>query len=80
MEYSRSIGTLMSTGHNISRDDDLKEVDQTTYRSMIGKLRYVVHRRPDIALAVGMVEKLSADPKQNHTMEIKRIMKYLKGT
>ena len=38
MEDSRLVGTPMSTGHNISKNDDSKEVDQTTYKSMIGKL------------------------------------------
>ena len=47
---------------------------------MIGKLQYVVHRRPDIALAVGIVARFSAKPKENHMITIKRIMRYLKGT
>ena len=38
MEYSRPVGTPMSTGHKLSKDDDSKAVDHTTYRSMIGKL------------------------------------------
>ena len=38
MEDSKAVGTPMTTGHKISRNDDSKEVDQTTYRSMIGKL------------------------------------------
>ena len=38
MEDSRLVGTPMSTRHNLSKDDDLKEADHTTYRSMIGKL------------------------------------------
>ena len=46
---------------------------------MIGKLQYVVHTRLDIALAVDMVEIFSANPKKNHMMEIKRIIRYLKG-
>ena len=33
MEDSKPVGTPMTTGHKLS-----KEVDQTTYRSMIGKL------------------------------------------
>ena len=49
---SRLVGTPMSSGHKLSKNDDSKEVDQTTYRSMIGKLIYVVHTRLDIALAV----------------------------
>ena len=80
MEDSSPVGTPMSIGHKISKDDDSKAVDQTTYRSMIGKLHHVVHTRSDIALVVGMVARFSANPKENHMMAIKRIMRYLKGT
>ena len=47
---------------------------------MIGKLQYVVHTRLDIALAARIVAIFSAKPKENHMMEIKRILRYLKGT
>ena len=46
---------------------------------MIGKLQYVVHNRPDIALSVGIVARFSTNPKENHLMAVKRIMRYLKG-
>ena len=38
MEDSRPVGTPMSAKHKLSKNDDSKEVDQTTYISMIGKL------------------------------------------
>ena len=38
MEESRPVRTPMSTGHNLSKDDDSKAIDHTKYRSMIGKL------------------------------------------
>ena len=38
MEDSKPFGTPMCTRLKLTRDDDLKEVDQTLYRSMIGKL------------------------------------------
>ena len=47
---------------------------------MIEKLQYVVHRRPDIALAVGIVARFSTNPRENNLMAVKRIMRYLKGT
>ena len=47
---------------------------------MIDKLEYVVHRRPDITLYVGIFTILSANPIENHLMVVKRIMRYLKGT
>ena len=80
MEDSKPIGTLMCIGLKLTKDDDSKEVDQTLYRSMIGKLHYVVHTRPDIALAVGIVARFLVKPKENHMMAIKRILRYLKGT
>ena len=49
-------------------------------KSMIGKLQYVVHSRPNIALAVGIVARFFANPRENHIMVVKRIMRYLKGT
>ena len=36
MEDSRLVGTPMSTRHKLSKNDDSKEVDQITYRLMIG--------------------------------------------
>ena len=80
MEDSKPVRTLMCTGLKLTKDYDSKEVDQTLYRSMIGKLQYVVHTRPDIALAVGIVARFLAKPRENHMMAIKRILRYLKGT
>ena len=70
-EYSRPIGTLMSIGHNISKNYNHKKVDQTTYKSMIGKLQYLVHTKPNIALVVDMVAIFLAYFKENHMMAIK---------
>ena len=47
---------------------------------MIGKLQYVVHSRPDIALVVGIVARFSTNSRENHLMVVKRILRYLKGT
>ena len=46
---------------------------------MIGKLHYVVHTTPDIALVVGIVARFLAKPRENHMMAVKRILRYLKG-
>ena len=50
------------------------------YSSMIGKLQYVVHSKPDIALAIGIVAIFSTTPRENHVIAVKRIMRCLKGT
>ena len=80
MEDLRPVGTPMSTRRKLSKDDDFKAIDQKLYKSMIGKLQYVVHTRLDISLVVGMVARFSANPKENHMMAIRRIMRYTKGT
>ena len=80
LEDSNPVSTPMVIGHKLSKNDDSTKVNQTFYRFMIGKLQYVVHSEPDIALYVGIVARFSTNPKENHLMDVKRIMRYLKGT
>ena len=63
MEDSKPINTPMVTRHKLSKNDESCEVNQTLYKSMIGKLQCVVHSRPDIALAIGIVARYSTNPK-----------------
>ena len=53
----------MSTRGKLSKNDDSKDLNQTTYRSMIGKIQYVVHTRSYIAFADGIVARFPANPK-----------------
>ena len=64
----------------MSKDDELKEVDQRLYRSMIGSLFYVIASRPDVMQAVGKVARFQATPKEAHVLAVKSIFIYLKGT
>ena len=80
LEDSKPVSTPMVTGHKLSKNDDSTKVNQTLYRSMIGKLQYVVLSRPDIALSIGIVVRFFSNPSENHLMAVKRIMRYLKGT
>ena len=47
---------------------------------MIDKFQYVVHSKPEIALSIGIVARFLTNPKENHMMGGKGIMRYLKGT
>ena len=80
LEDSKSVSTPMVIGYKLSKNNDSTEVNQTLYRSMIGKLQYVVHSRPNIALSIRIVSRFSINPRKNHLMVVKRIMRYLKGT
>jgi hypothetical protein len=78
MEDSKLVGTPMVTGCKLSKDDDSPDVDQSSYRSMIGSLLYIKTSRPDIMHAVGMVGRYHSTPKQSHFLAVKRIFRYLK--
>ena len=80
LEDSKSVSTPMVTRYKLSKNDESTEVNQTLYRSMIGKLQYVVHSRSDIALSIGTVARFSTNQRENHLMIVKIIMRYLKGT
>jgi hypothetical protein len=80
MEDSSIVSTPMVVGCKLSKDDISPDVDQKTYRSMIGSLMYITTSRPNIMQAVGMVGHFQFAPKQSHLVAVKRIFKYLKGT
>jgi hypothetical protein len=80
MEDSKPVGTPMVTGCKLSKCDDSPDVDQISYRSMIGSLMYIKTYRPDIMHDVGMVGRYQYAPKQSHLQAIKRIFRYFKET
>jgi hypothetical protein len=80
MEDSTPMSTPMVTGCKLIKDDDSLDVDQSSYRYMIGNLLYITTSHPDIMHAVGMVGRYQAALKQSHLLAIKRIFRYLKGT
>jgi hypothetical protein len=80
MEDFKPVGTPMVTGYKLRKDDDSPDVDQSSYRSMIGILLYITASCPDIMRAVGMVGRYQSAPKQSHFLAVKRIFMYLKET
>jgi hypothetical protein len=73
MEDSKPVGTPMVTGCKLSKDDDSPDVDQSSYRSMIGSLLYITTYRLDIMHAIGMVGRYQGAPKHSHLQAVKRI-------
>ncbi|CAM8923401.1 unnamed protein product [Rhodiola kirilowii] len=47
---------------------------------MTGSLLYLTASRPHIALVVGVCARYQANPKESHLMNVKRIIKYVRGT
>jgi hypothetical protein len=63
MEYSSPVNTPMVVGFKLSKDDISPNVDQRTYRSMIGSILYITTSRPNIMQVVGMVCRYQASLK-----------------
>ena len=63
MEDCKPMGTPMIIGCKLTKNDDSPNVDQTTYRSMIGSLLYLTASRPDIMHVVCLVARFQSLPK-----------------
>ena len=64
----------------LHKDERGEPVNPTEFKSMVGGLRYLVHTRPDIAYAVGVVSRFMDMPTMLHLSATKRILRYVKGT
>jgi hypothetical protein len=72
--------TPSETGIKLDKDGIVDEVDSTMYRGMVGSLRYLYSKRPDLAFSVGMISRYMQSLKVSYLQDTKRIMRYVKGT
>lgn len=70
----------MDPKEQLTKDSEGKPVEVTQYKSIVGGLRYLVHTRPDISYAVGIVSRYMERPTELHQNAVKRILRYIKGT
>ncbi|XP_050915891.1 secreted RxLR effector protein 161-like [Lathyrus oleraceus] len=80
MDACKDIDTPMGSGTYLDQDESKTPIDITKYRGMIGSLLYITTSRPDIMFSVCLCARFQAPPKEFHLSDVKRIMKYLKGT
>ena len=55
-------------------------VDVEAYRHLIGRLRYLQIRRPDITFAVNKLNQFSSAPRESHLRGVLKVLHYIKGT
>lgn len=68
-------------GKEFVSSEDSEEEAPFPYREAVGALAYLmVATRPDIAYAVGVASRKLESPTLNDWLNVKRIMRYLKGT
>ena len=69
----------MDPGYNKQMGDPLE--NNRLYRKLIGMLLYLsTNTRPEIAASVAMLSKRVENPRTNDLVEVKRVVRYLKGT
>src|ERR1051325_4775352 len=72
--------TPSKTNHKLDSDSNGDSVDATTFKQLVGSLRYLCNTRLDIFYAVGMVTRFMSNPKWPHYQAAVRILRYIKGT
>lgn len=61
--------------------DNILLPDNKEYRKLVGMLLYLTnHTRPDIAASVSILSQKVSNPNQTDMNEVKRVVRYLKGT
>ena len=67
------------TNHGLQMIKGAKLTDKERYCKTVRKLIYLLHTRPDIAYAVGVVSRFMHNPQIQHMTTVTRILRYLKG-
>lgn len=62
------------------REDESPPADKDRYQSLVGKLIYLSHTRPDIGFAVSLASRYMSNPTESNMKMANRILQYLKGT
>nr|GEU39427.1 putative disease resistance RPP13-like protein 1 [Tanacetum cinerariifolium] len=80
MHGCKIASTLMNANEKFKAEDETGLADASMYRSLVGRLIYLTHSRPDISYVVGVVSRFMHRPTRHHLGETKRILHYLAGT
>jgi hypothetical protein len=72
--------TPMEAKLKLSKESNLGSVDATTYHSLIGSLRYLLHTRPDLTYSICYLSRFMESPKFENLTVVKHILRYVAGT
>jgi hypothetical protein len=75
----KSMATPMVTDMRKFRDSDFDLVDSSLYRQLIGSLMYLVNTRPNICFVVNTLSQFQVEPRHEHVIAAKHILRYLHG-
>ncbi|GJX71042.1 ribonuclease H-like domain, reverse transcriptase, RNA-dependent DNA polymerase [Tanacetum coccineum] len=70
----------MDPGTKLIKTEGGELVDAMEYKSLIGRLRYLLHTRPDLSYSVGLLSRFMQEPREQHMKAIRQVLRYIKGT
>jgi hypothetical protein len=76
----KSMASPMVTNLKKLRDSDSTPIDASTYRQLIGSLMYFVNTRLNICFAMNTLSQFQVEPRHEHWIPAKHILRYLCGT
>nr|GEU38566.1 ribonuclease H-like domain, reverse transcriptase, RNA-dependent DNA polymerase [Tanacetum cinerariifolium] len=62
----------MDPGTRLTKITEGTMVNLTEYRSLIGRLRYLLHTRPDLSYSVGLLSRFMQEPREQHMKAIRQ--------
>ena len=65
---------------NLCTTENSEKISTTIYKSILGKLRYLTHTRPDLMFSIGFLSRFMENSSVEHLKTAKRVMRYVKGT
>ncbi|CAA7404344.1 unnamed protein product [Spirodela intermedia] len=74
---------LLSTYLGIETHHELKgrdSINVATYKSLMGSLRYVTHRRLNLSFSVGFLNRFMKNSSAEHLKCTEHVLRYIKGT
>ncbi|XP_039047664.1 secreted RxLR effector protein 161-like [Hibiscus syriacus] len=80
MRDAQPVLTQMVISPKVNKDGGNPLKDVQLYKSVIGALLYLNHKRPDIAYSVNRVAQYMHAPCTQHWAAVKHILRYLYGT
>ena len=80
MEECNPVMNPMVPGQKLTKAGAGEEVNPTTFKQLVGSLRYLIATRPDLIYLVNLVSRYMESPNEQHMVAEKRILTYIQGT
>jgi hypothetical protein len=76
----KSMDTPMNADIRKVKVSDSDPIDPSLYRQLIGSLMYLVNTRPDICFVVNTLSQFHMEPRHEHWIVAKHVLRYIHGT